>query len=325
LCRISLFLEQFPICEQEQFPPFANAVNNKKFWYYTQYQNNEIVAFACISIRKFIFAEILFGPIVQDTKQFDSVLNDIALQLKRKGVCLLRVMPPLINIAHKTDDYESHASFFNWATLQLNIEKDLAVLFQSFAPRHKGSIKKAQKMGLSVSVLNQEADISTFAEGYTAMYQHRGLSVDESFEKKRFTHLFNCFQTYKNGLFLGIYNPHKELIGGICVSIQSNTMTYYKGYAHPKFRQLPISHIGIFEAIRQAQQLGKTCFDFGGYAIEPHIDKQLAAINFFKKGFGGSIVTFPPTRIYYLRAFAQIGFKALRTFKTLSRNQNNAD
>ena len=314
---VSEFLYQFPIHTQEQFPPFAQSASKSDFLFYTQYQNNKISAFACISIRKFIFAEILFGPIVKDEQSFDDVLIDIALQLRRKGLLILRVMPPLITIADEGKGFVTDASNFNWASLHLLIDKELSLLYQSLAQRHKGSIKQAQKMGISVSEIDQLEDIKYFAEGYTAMYHFRGLLVDASFEKNRFTHLFNCFQKYKNGMFLGIRNQEKELIGGICVSIQNNTMTYYKGYAHPAFRQLPISHIGIFEAIRQAQQLGKTYFDFGGYAIEPHIDKQLAAINFFKKGFGGYRVDFPKTRIYYLNPIAQIMFKILKTIKNI--------
>lgn len=143
------------------------------------------------------------------------------------------------------------------------------------------------------------------------MYQSRGLRIDHKRENIRFKAILNCFQQYKNGFFLAVKNNQKEIIGGICIQLQGNTAYYFKGYAHPQHRHLPINHIALFQAIKHAKRLEKSIFDFGGYALNTQNNVQLQAINHFKDGFRGTISLYPLTRYYYSLLFVKFAHKSL--------------
>lgn len=303
----------------EQFPPFVLATSNEKYYFFTQYTYEQISAFACINIRKGFFAEILFGPIVNHESEYESTVDEIAKALKRKGILILRVIPPKLNIADSSPNFSSHRSHFNWATLQLNIENSIDEIFKQFADRHKWSIKKALKENVIVEEINDSETISKFAKQYTEMYQSRGLKIDYKREIIRFTAILNCFQQYKNGFFLAVKNNEKEIIGGICIRLQGSSAYYFKGYAHPQHRHIPINHIALFQAINHAKRLGKSIFDFGGYALNAKQDVQLQTINHFKDGFRGTVSLYPLTRYYYSIRFVKFTHKGLDSIKKILR------
>jgi lipid II:glycine glycyltransferase (peptidoglycan interpeptide bridge formation enzyme) len=258
-------------------------------------------------------------------ESFEDTIKDILKKLRRKGILMVRIIPPNIAIDNFGKSFESNEENFNWATLQLNIEKGIDELYNSFADRHKGSLKKAIKNNVSVIEIDNEEDIVLFSKKYTEMYINRGLDVNLEDEKARFLGIFNCFQQYKNGFFLAIKNEQTETIGGVCITLQGKSAHYYKGYSSPNFRYLPIKHIAIYKALEKSKAYGKKVFDFGGYALEVPKGDQLVAINFFKEGFRGQKVIFPKTRIYYLIPFVKIAFKMLNKLKTKPYKSRDAN
>jgi lipid II:glycine glycyltransferase (peptidoglycan interpeptide bridge formation enzyme) len=130
------------------------------------------------------------------------------------------------------------------------------------------------------------------------MYEKRGLPTDRANSIIKYLSLFDFFEKTGLGTFIMVFE-NKLPIGGICCVIQGHTMRYLEGYSHPDFRQYPITHIAFFEAIKFAKQKGLRFFDLGGYANNVQEGDQLYAINKFKEGFRGQIITYPETLLIY--------------------------
>jgi lipid II:glycine glycyltransferase (peptidoglycan interpeptide bridge formation enzyme) len=209
---------------------------------------------------------------------------------------------------------------YNKSTVVTKLNKDIELILKEFAPNHKGSIKKAIKEGLTTKILHEPEEIIEFAKNYSAMYKARKLTINEDECVKSFLEIAVFFDKYKKGYFLGVMNSTNELIGGVIIINQGTTALYSKGYSDIKHRQLPISHIGLFEAMKIAQKEDRTIFDFGGYNFLVDENDQITKVNFFKSGFSKDFLFYPHIMYFRLNIVGYYFYDMVRGLKRWAEN-----
>jgi hypothetical protein len=307
----------------EQFPGFSLAAEpGQTVLYFLAYKQNELRGYACVNIKKRMLATVMFGPVVKYANEYEEICKGLISKCTGKAIFMLRILPPYMADqdrsaidSTKAFKYEHSTDETNWSSVRLPLDKPMEEILKSFSENHRRSIKKAQKLNLKADKIDDIGDINVFSEQYIQMYQSRGLAVSLDAIRSTFRNLFLLFNRYDNGLFIAVKTDEQAIIGGVCIAYQGNTAFYYKGYSHPDHRNLPVNHLGFYEAMSIAKDRGLKYFDFGGYAIDAKEGDQLYAINRFKDGFGGEIITHPRTMVVFMMPFAKFFYKLYRRQK----------
>lgn len=297
----------------EQYPGFAQALEpDVQVQYLLAYRSDRLIGYACIKIKKRIFATVYFGPVVSEPADYEEVCAEIISSCRKKGVLIVKIMPPYMTEEQKAAiasytrfKFEQSDQEFNWASLKLSLDRPMEEIFKSFSDNHRQSVKKAQKLNLTADVITDPADLAIFADQYIQMYQKRGLPIDPDGIRHTFRLLFDFYREHDAGIFLAVRSPADGIIGGVCISYQGDSGFYQKGYSHPDHRRLPINHLAIYEAIKRSKDHGLKVFDFGGYGLNLKEDDQVHAINRFKSWFGGTLVYHPQTFTIYTTPFSK--------------------
>ena len=82
------------------------------------------------------------------------------------------------------------------------------------------------------------------------------------------------------------------MIGGIIAVYQGKTVRMYKGASDPERRDIPISHLLVYEIIQRAKNDNFKYLDLWGYNHFVDKNDQVYNINTFKRGFGGECTFF---------------------------------
>jgi lipid II:glycine glycyltransferase (peptidoglycan interpeptide bridge formation enzyme) len=312
-----------PSVSIEQFPGFSSAADPDVSEYFLlAYSGDELHGYACVKIKKRILAWVIFGPVVKDFNDYEAVCKGLIAKCRNKGVWMLRILPPYMSDAQKailestkTFKYEFSDEEINWCSLRLPLDKPMEETLKGFSENHRRSIKKAQKLNLSTSQIESTSDIDVFSDQYVEMFQSRGLPVLLNNTRQIFQNLFSFFHKHDNGIFLVVRSDDGGMVGGLSITYQGNTAFYFKGYSHPDHRNLPINHLAFYNAMTIAKERGVEYFDFGGYANNVKEGDQLYAINRFKDGFGGKLITHPRTRLVYIMPGAKTLYKLYRRIR----------
>ena len=312
-----------PVVSIEQYPGFAQASEpHIPVWYLLIYRGDTLIGYACIKIKKRIFATLLFGPVVGDFADYQDICRSVVSHCLKKGVLVIKIIPPYLSEEEKNVvssftniKFEQSDRAFNWASLKLALDKPMDELLKNFSENHRRNIKKAQKLNLTVSEITSTQDIDTFADQYVKMYTSRGLDTSLSKATLSFQNLFTFFREHKNGVFLAVRSEAGDIIGGLCISYQGNAAFYFKGYSHPEHRSLPINHLAFYEAIKLAKDKGLDYFDFGGYGTNLKENDSMHAINRFKEGFGGDLNVYTQTLTIYTTPVSKLLYSLYRRLR----------
>ena len=257
-------------------------------------------------------ASVAFGPVVSDDSLYSAVCRGLADSCRAAGLMVLRIVPPCMeqamichNAAAAGLRYEHSQREINWSSLHLALDIPADQLLASFSENHRRSIRKAVKLGLHTELLKEPADLRLFAEQYVQMYRRRGLPLSARQTLQSFQGLFELFSKENNGFFMLVRSESGNIMGGICICYQGDTAFYYKGYTHTDQRHIPVTHLAIFNAMQLAAKKGSRYFDLGGYAQNTIEGDQLSAINRFKDGFRGKVVSHPDTMLIYTLPLAK--------------------
>jgi lipid II:glycine glycyltransferase (peptidoglycan interpeptide bridge formation enzyme) len=92
---------------------------------------------------------------------------------------------------------------------------------------------------------------------------------------------------------------------------QGSTARYFLGATDPARKDVPVLHLGIFEAIRKSQAMECAAFDFWGYNVYAEEGEQIYHINRFKKWFSGSLLFYPKIMHFHIRPARYAAFQVL--------------
>lgn len=135
------------------------------------------------------------------------------------------------------------------------------------------------------------------------MSQSRGLTIDGASTRDLFDKIFNFLSKENLGLLLGVFDNMGNMIGGLIVVFQGQTVRYYKGASDPERRDISVLHLAIYEAIQISKKLEYKYFDLWGYNHLVNDTSQIYFINKFKKGFSDDYLFYPKMLHLSLKPF----------------------
>ena len=169
-------------------------------------------------------------------------------------------------------------------TLVIDLTQNLDTIWKNMSKKScRYMINKAIKEGIEVKI---SQDYSHFSEINRQFRKEKGLQQDRQVElDKEYGTLF-------------IAEIDGELLGGQFYLENENNIRWLIGASKrlevDKEKATLIGQANrllVWEAIKYAKDKGIREFDFGGYYINDSGDEQMRKINFFKKSFGGELVT----------------------------------
>jgi lipid II:glycine glycyltransferase (peptidoglycan interpeptide bridge formation enzyme) len=260
-------------------------------------ENKEIEGY-CIIHTRFPIACIQDGPVSKNEKTVSEMISAIQKHLKARLFAFTTIQLPYsknsLPLFLTNNTIAKHFDLPTWSTIIVDLS-NVEILLKTFSKGHHSAIRKAEKSGITISTNFTQQTIKAFADLFDATYKSRNLATQWKNTELYFTKLAETI-TDKNGYFVGSYLDNKLVAGGIFLA-NGNTVQYKFGTSNHEYRNIPLMHSVIYNAMLHAAKQGFTQFDLGGINPEAAEGSQVQAINTFKKGFGGTIIT-SPKRIY---------------------------
>jgi len=283
----------------------------RKLCYFIASVNNNTVATAVIEeLPGYIIntASISFGPLFSDLSIAASSIQEIYIYYKKKKFALLTIQPGfpsgpdadylefLINVNLPVNYYYDKN---NWSSLVIDLCHTEDELMKNMSKGHKSDVKKAAKLGLTVTEDFTEDQFEEFIIIFTKMHKERNLPEPPGGCDVFLNKIKNILEKTSSGKFILVVSAEQKIIGGVALVYQGKTVRYFKGASDPAVRSLPVLHLAIWEGIKHASLQGFEQFDLWGYNHYAKEPDQLFFINRFKKGFGGSFI-FYPKKMYFM-------------------------
>jgi len=297
--KIEKYCNSVEYCAAEQFIGWNDLLYKSKIRYFYLIDDSGIKSFSQIT-EKFGSAQISFGPVCCDKEMMVVSLNEIIQHYKKEHYYYLGIQMyfksgfDLDYIEYQLNKKHEIEYLFNSENTKTSIEIDLSqsveVIFNHFGKKHRNSIRKAQKLGITVNVVDDDIELEALKGIFTRMYDKRDIS-DEAF----FNNIFeiNKYLIINNkGQSIVAKDSEGIIIGGIVVIYQGNTLRLYKSASDPERHDIPINHLLIYEIIKMAKDSGFKYLDLWGYNHFVNENDQVYRINRFKRGFGGYFTFF---------------------------------
>lgn len=285
---------------------------------------SRIVCFANIILSNGLFkaAHINFGPAFNDFEILKEAIGFLYNYLSSKKFIFFSIQLAT-DVSNQTELLEYHINrdfkvqyHFKpgnlWSSICIDLKRSENEILKSFSNGHRRRIKNSfSKNNLTTKIENDERYLQMFIKLFIKMCQAKKLHYDE----KEITHLLtniNSFFYDKNKGFIVYIFQETELVGGLIIVYQGKSARVYKGATDPERRDIPISHIGIFEAIKICKANGYSTLDLWGYNHFVTKNDPIYSINEFKKGFSGYFTFFPKRLNFVLNP---INYKIYRFLK----------
>ena len=282
-------------CSIEQSLGWTKMLYNSKICYFLLHDETGIKSFSQITER-LGSAQILYGPVCCEKEAMVNSINEIVKYYKKRGFYYLGIhlyyksgydvdyieysLNYLHNIKYVFDNENTKSS------IEINLEKSLEEIYSKMRKGHKSDIKKAIRIGITVDSLKSIDDLNSFHDIYARMCKVN--RIDESeFSSQNSKKIYNYLIENKKGQILLAKDKDNVILGGLILIYQGISVRYFKGAADPDKKDLPISHIILYEAIKRARNDNYKYFDFWGFNHFANKNDHVFYINHFKKGFGG--------------------------------------
>jgi hypothetical protein len=293
--KVKNFCDSVDYCSIDQYIGFSNFIPERKTCYFLLYEDSQIKSYCQIN-ESFKTAHINFGPVCCDKEIMVVSIKEMIGYYKRRGFYYMGIQM-YYKSGYETDyiEYKLNKLYkiryrFNndntKSSIEIDLENSLEKIYNNFRKGHKSDIKKAQKLGLTVENVSDKAQLDTFYKIYLKMCKSRNISEGELLEDKIFD-FCNHLVDNNRGNILIVRDNNGLVLGGAIIVYQGISVRYFRGAADPDKRDLPISHIVLYEAIKRAKNDNFRYFDFWGYNHFADPQNPVYNINHFKKGFGG--------------------------------------
>ena len=315
-----LFGAQDAVSVQQNLEWDSITERKRKPSYFLMSQNKQLLAYSIIHFPEGKVAHIPFGPICTSREAAVESVRIIIEYFRKAGFFYMTIQLP--GPTSETSDFtefrinrDHKVKYFfdkrNWTTSVINLEPDSEQIIKRFASNHRGSIKKAKKLGVTARVIDSFAEIEAFNEIYVRMYKARGYDIDLNENLEAYKKMLRFFKERNNGFFFGAFSDG-DLVGGFITLIQGETALYYHAATDPEKRKIPMQHIAIATALDELKKRGLRRFDLGGYNHLVGEDDQVHWINKFKDGFTKDYIFYP--RLMYIE-FVPMSIKLLEAFQ----------
>lgn len=233
------------------------------------------------------------GPLI-DQIPLGAILEALGHWAKQTRLGFVRLLLPPIAPGSTAVGMPAKAS-----TAVMSIEKhthilDLTIgtdrLWRNLREGCRGAIKKAQRAQVDIVRATTPREVHDYYVIADGLYRGQGRRHPNPGEL--FQELWERFSPSKEvSLFLARH--HGNVIGGVFLAHANGTVYYLDGASNPEGKRLQAANLLLWEATRQAVDVGAERFDFVGSDI-PRLSR-------FKASFGGSLHTYWCIEITYSR------------------------
>jgi lipid II:glycine glycyltransferase (peptidoglycan interpeptide bridge formation enzyme) len=295
LDKIRKFCNSVDYCSIEQSIGWPEICSKSKFCYFYIVDGAEIKSFSMISERLRI-AHIEFGPVCCDKEVMIISINEIINHYKKHGFIHLDIqmyyksgydteyIEYTLNKRHKIkyrfDNRNTKSSY------EIDLGQSIEDIYTNMRDGHKRTIKKGIKLGITVDVIRDKEELVPFIEIYSKMCKARKIDEGELSAENIFE-IYNYLIKNNKGQILVAKDKDNVILGGVVLVYQGITVRGLKGTSDDDKRNLPITHLVLYEAIKLSKMNGFKYFDFWGYNHFADENNHVYYINYFKKGFGG--------------------------------------
>jgi hypothetical protein len=318
------FQAQFPESSVLQHPSFAVKFYPRRHFRVFLLKQSELLVGFCLVSEYLNQAEIQFAPHVVASENMVFFVEKICSFYRARWYGHINICFPSVS---KVDIYErviAHISKIhtvtklekgNWSSLILNLKEVKEKIHAGYSENLRRNIKKALQLGLYVNQIQKGEEIKRLGIIFDKLYQWRKVKSQWHDSPTTFLAWYNEAALSKKVIWLGVYDSHDDLLGGIMIVNQGDTLFYQLGASDPEKRNLPVLHLCFHQAILYAKENDFSFFDFGGYDTEANENDQTNNINQFKRQFGGLLISSNPNILITLNKPVKIIMNFLISFR----------
>lgn len=235
------------------------------------------------------------GPVCDDPAFWRSTLAEFAREVHAQRFVYLDIAPERVG----TSTPASVICNVGWTplgksrhSLRLSLAGTEDEILAGFRKNTRYDVRRSERAGVNVQSAEQQSDIEQFLDLYSRLGGRKGFATDPQ------DHVSGIIQWLiaepaRGALLLARH--HGTLAAGVVI-VRAGSRCWYVWGASDKHDGFSAGHLLQWRAILWARSHGCTEYDFGGYT--PGATSGPA---WFKEGFGGQIVSFPPAQRYIFR------------------------
>lgn len=235
------------------------------------------------------FWEFDKGPTFVDVEALDEWLPWLLARLGRQAA-RLRMAPPAplcdtgddVETALERHGFQRRRVLGGWATLVGNICPEEDQILRTFRPATQRSIRKSLRLGIEISVEDEPAGWAVLAGLEAELARWAPVSPACPAKIERISRLW--LKNGAGGTVLVARHQGEPLAAALLVMHRGTAHLPMIPSSHRQ-RELPATHLLVWEAMRWAKGHGCKAFDFAGYSLVAQPGDALWGINQFKRGF----------------------------------------
>ena len=283
-----------------------NSIMGNQIWRWGIFENDALISVALvvkIVAKRGTFLLVPHGPVTQQKAEsrkaeaLKSLLEELKKTGQKEKADFIRISPiwerneENIKIFKNLEFRESPIHIHPEITWELNIEPAEGELLKGLRKTTRYLIRQAQKNSdLEIEQSGNLKDLEIFDKLYQEIAKRR------QFTPFSFEYLQNEFLAFNSdnqiSIFLGKYQ-NEIAASGIFIFWQ-NIGFYHHGASSLRYSKIPVSHLLLWEAIKEAKRRDCQKFNFWGIApLTPQTQLPIskshpwAGLTVFKMGFGG--------------------------------------
>lgn len=248
-------------------------------------------------VRWFYSFTINRGPVCDSSQLWKAALLELTQYMKRERSIYLDVSPDRVTLEISdvadefgTEDWEQTTQ--ERYSLRLDLTKADRELFAAFRKNTRYEVRRAERMGVLVDLALSESDVQPFLELYLHMTERKHFAPDAP------NHLHDTIRWLQSEPSRGalLVARFRGVIFGGAIIVRAGNRCWYVWGASEKHNDFTVGHLLQWRALLWAKSHGCTEYDFGGYTVGA-----TSGPAWFKQGFGGKVISFPPVHRKVLR------------------------
>jgi len=264
--------------------------------YRTGFYKGEVLVGVMLSVvedaRRGRYLTIPGGPIMNwdDSALVESFVVEVK-KLSKTYACVFARVRPQLESTEKTKALFKKLGFRSSPThlhaeltLQLDITETEEKLLANMRKATRYEIKKAQKLGVTVTATDDPKSLRTFYDTQLNTAQR------QKFVPFTYEYLYEQFKVFADAgrvlLFTAAYGD--EVLAQAFVIFYGREAAYHYGASTDAGRKYPGAYLAQWEAIREAKKRGLSVYNFWGVSPEGETGHRFEGLSKFKRGFGGN-------------------------------------
>lgn len=280
---------------------------------YCVYEGKRIIALIQlfdIKAKRGHFLHIRQGPVLQiwSNDVFTFITNFFMEEAVKRKASYIRISPlvqendlskisMLKSLGYREAPIHNVDAENRWV---LSLGRKTSDLLQEMRKTTRYMIRKGETMGIKVIKSGSVKDIPKFLQLYDQTAKLKNF-IPHSLIREEFEQFSN-----NDRAFIYLAELQNKVLAGAVIIYYGNEAIYRHGATSIEGRNTPASYLLQWEAIKHAQEMGLTKYNFWGIAKSDNPKNPWYGLSQFKKGFGGSRVDFlhsmdlPLKRTYWI-------------------------